>query len=233
MKSPIHLLASLTVTLFGLALPAVADAGRAELDQRLRTLTTKFVTMQDHAEKRIPREKLQKAHGILLLDRTKAGFVFAYQGGHGVAMVKDAKTGKWSAPSFVKADEASLGVQIGVQQSFIVALFMDAEAAKRLAESQTTLGGEARGTAGNESTGTEATTDSESLSVLVYSDREGLYGGAAVKGGNVEPDSNANVRYYGQAVTAREILFENKVKPTEAALELAGKVQAQTKGEKK
>ena len=41
-----------------------------------------------------PAETLRKAQGIILLDRTKAGFLFAYQGGGGVAMVKDAKQGQ-------------------------------------------------------------------------------------------------------------------------------------------
>ena len=51
-------------------------ADKAELDNRVRKLTGKFEAMQAKPDKRIPAENLRKAQGIVLLDRTKAGFVF-------------------------------------------------------------------------------------------------------------------------------------------------------------
>ena len=95
--------------LFGLAAPAWA-IDKSALDKRIRMLTAKFEEMQAKPDKRIPAENLRKAQGIILLDRTKAGFIFAYQGGGGLAMVKDAKSGQWSPPAFVSANEASLGL---------------------------------------------------------------------------------------------------------------------------
>src|SRR5262245_44955413 len=103
--------------LFSCVLTAFA-VDKSELDTRIRTLTSKFEALQGHAGKAIPAETLRKAQGVVLLDRTKAGFVFAYQGGGGVAMVRDPKTGKWSNASFMSANEASLGFQIGGEQSF-------------------------------------------------------------------------------------------------------------------
>ena len=81
------------ITTPGAVLPARA-VDQADLDKRIRTLTTKFEEMQAKPDKRIPAENLRKAQGIILLDRTKAGFIFAYQGGGGLAMVKDAKSGQ-------------------------------------------------------------------------------------------------------------------------------------------
>jgi len=95
-----------------LAASAVA-VEKAELDSRISTLTAKLVAMQQKPDKRIPAENLRKAQGIALLDRTKAGFLFAYQGGSGIAMVKDPKSGKWGPIAFLAASEASLGFQIG------------------------------------------------------------------------------------------------------------------------
>src|SRR5262245_3427192 len=91
---------------------AAAAADKAELDERIRTLTSKLESLQQ-TDKAVPAETLRKAQGIVLLDRTKAGFIFAYQGGGGVAMVRDRKTGVWSAPAFLSASEASLGFQVG------------------------------------------------------------------------------------------------------------------------
>jgi lipid-binding SYLF domain-containing protein len=60
--------------------------------------------------------------------------------------------------------------------------------------------------------------------MLVYSDRKGLYGGAAIKGGAITPDDVANRVYYEKPLTVKEILFDKKVKPTQATTELVGKL---------
>ena len=212
----------------GFAATALA-IDKAELDNRIRTLTAKFEAMQQKPDKSIPAETLHKAKGIVLLDRTKAGFVFAYQGGSGVAMVKNASSEKWSPAAFLSANEASLGFQVGGQQSFIVILFMNTNSTRWLTEPNLQFGGEARGTAGDSSTGAEGNVAPREPSVLVYDDRKGLYGGAAIKGDAIAPDETANRVYYGQAVSVSEILFENKVKPTETAAQLAGKIAERSK----
>jgi len=194
---------------------------KAELDNRIRTLTAKLEALQQKPDRGIPAENLRKARGIILLDRTKAGFIFAYQGGGGVALVKDVKTDKWSPAAFLGANEASLGFQVGGQQSFFVILLMNTNATRLLTEPNFEFGGEARGTAGNSSAGAEGTVSPTPQSVLVYDDRKGLFGGAAIKGGAISPDDEANRVYYQRSLTMKDILFENKVKPTEAASELA------------
>ncbi len=205
---------------------------KAELDQRAGKLLLKFDSLQAKPDKRVPPEVLHRAQGIILLDRTKAGFVFAYQGGGGVAMVKD-KKGKWSPLAFMKANEASLGFQIGGQQTFLVILLMNEEAGKLLVtESAFEFGGEARGTAGGSSAGAEGTVNSLEPSVLVYDDRHGLFGGAAIKGGALTADDEANRTYYGAGFTMKEILLDKRPKPTEAAATLAGKVNQYAKAGK-
>lgn len=214
--------------LFGLMVGCMAGsvpaADKAELDQRVRTLTAKLETLQLQPEKRIPAETLRKAQGIILLDRTKAGFIFAYQGGSGVALVRDPKTDAWSPAAFLAANEASLGFQVGGEQSFFAILLMDTNATRRLADSKFEFGGEARGTAGAASAGAAGTVSNPEQSILVYDDRKGLYGGAAIKGGAIAPDHEANRVYYEQFVTMQNILFEHKVKPTPATQELVAKL---------
>ena len=65
-----------------LTLPLLAG-DKAQLDYQLRKLTAKFEAMQANPEKAIPTETLRKTRDMVLLDRTKAGFVFAFQGGGG------------------------------------------------------------------------------------------------------------------------------------------------------
>jgi len=77
-------------------------------------------------------------------------------------MVKDPKLETWSPAALLKANEASLGFQVGGQQSFVVILLMTTNATRSLADGEIDFGGEARGTAGNSSAG--ATRSNESIS---------------------------------------------------------------------
>jgi len=217
----------LALLLFGLATPAFATS-RQELDNRILTLTAKFDALQRKPDKCIPRETLAKAKGIILLDRTKAGFIFAYQGGGGVAMVKDA-SGNWSPAAFLSANEASLGFQIGGEQNFYVMLLMTTNATEALTRERSDFGGEARGTGGDKSEGVGRSFTPEDESVIVYTDRKGVFGAAAIKGGVVAPDDEANAIYYGQAVSMRDILFDKEVKATETAADLARKISDHAK----
>ncbi len=102
---------------------------------------------------------------------------------------------------------------------------MNEESAKTLiADAAFEFGGEARGTAGDVSEGVEGKVDDIERAVLVYDDRQGLFGGAAIKGGAISPDATANCVYYGKPLTMEEILFDKKVKPTEEAGVLSRKI---------
>jgi len=206
-----------------MAFPGLAD-DKAKLDAQFRKLTAKFEAMQSNPEKAVPAEELKKARGVILLDRTKAGFIFAYQGGNGIALVKDGNTENYGAAAFLKANEASLGFQVGGEQSFYVILLMSTNATRGLADAKVNFAGEARGTAGDQSAGEEGKITEDQRPIRVYSDRTGLYGGAALKGGAISADDEANRKYYGDYFTIHDILFNKKVKPTDSAKELAKKL---------
>ncbi|MGO9201330.1 MAG: lipid-binding SYLF domain-containing protein [Limisphaerales bacterium] len=197
---------------------------KVKLDERVRTLAAKFQSLQSQPDKRIPADVLRKAQAVVLLDRTKAGFLFAFQGGGGVALVRDPGTHRWSPAAFVAANEASLGFQIGGEQNFFVILLMDTNATRLLTEASFDFAGEARGTAGDVSSGVESSVNQPGPPVLVYGEREGLYGGAAVKAGAIAPDNEANRAYYGQFVTMRDILFDRKVEATPSSKDLAATI---------
>jgi lipid-binding SYLF domain-containing protein len=214
--------------IFGLLLLSFVGSAFAvspvDLDRRIYRLGGMFEELQQKPDKRIPPELLRRAQGIILLDRTKAGFVFAFQGGVGVAMTKDPTTHQWSAPAFISANDASIGFQIGGEQGFFVILIMNSSATRLLTDPTFQVGGEASGTAGNVSAGAEGSVASTDMPVLVFSDKKGLFGGAAVKAGNITPDKEANWIYYGRYGGMREILFDHKIQPTEAATRLIDKL---------
>ena len=223
---------SIKKTIATLLLVSIASVGwtldKQDLEKRLQKLTLKFEELQKK-DKRVPPDKLAKAEGMVLLDRTKAGFIFAYQGGSGVAMVKDKASGEWSPVAFVSANEGSLGFQIGGQKSFLVMLLMDTNATRMLTDSNFEFGGEAQGTAGASSAGVDGVVNSGEVPVLVFDDREGLFGGAALKGGALAPDDNANSIYYGSDNSMKDILFGKKVQRTEGAATLAAKIKENSK----
>ena len=213
----------LGLLLFGFVSPVWA-VDRAELDDRVRMLTGKFEALQAQPDKRVPADVLRKAQGIILLDTTKAGFMFAFQGGNGVAMVKD-KWGNWSPVAFLNRNEGSFGFQAGGEQNFYVILLMNTNATRVLLKPAMDFGAEAQGTAGDTSAGAEGKIVSPFQSVLVYDEHNGFYGGVAFKNGALAPNENDNRVYYGQYVSMRDILFDKKLEATPAATNLAEKIK--------
>lgn len=214
------------ILVLGLATTAFAQT-KTELDARVRKLMAQFDSLQANAEARIPAEKLRKAMGVIVMERTKGGFVFGYEQGFGVAMIKN--KGNWSPFSFMSSQEGSFGAQIGGKSTFSVILLMNEAARDRLAKPKVNFGGEAGGTGGSDSGGVEDSL-TEKNPVLVFGESKGLYGGAVIKGGSVSADDKANEKYYGQSYSIKDILFDRKVKPSETATEFARKLDEAAKG---
>ena len=216
---------TLSLLVLGALLPARAE-GIKDYEDRITALTTKFEMMQVQPDKAIPSDILHRAEGVILLDRTRAGLLFAYQGGSGVALAREPHTRAWSPVAFLKANEASLGFQIGAEKNFYVVLLMNTNAARFLTDPTFEFGGDATGTAGGNTAGVSSTISPVERPILVYSLKEGLFGGAALKAGAVTPDEQANRNYYGQFVTMRDILYDHKVQATPSGTYLASKINA-------
>jgi lipid-binding SYLF domain-containing protein len=215
------------IMICGLALALGGSAlamDRTDLDQRVRALTAGFEALQQQPDKCIPAEVLRRAQGIILLGGTRAGLVFAYQGGGGIAMTKDPKTGKWGPVAFVQGGEGSLGPQIGGEQNFTAIVLTDPNAVRALAGPKVEFGSEARATAGGASAGAVADTPRDTLAAMIYDDHKGFYVGATIKSGAITPRDEANHVYYDRMVSQNDIMFGKAVSPTPAAIELAAKI---------
>ena len=69
----------LITVLFVLSIAWAATAvDRPQLELKAQKLIMKFQRMQEKPDKRVPADALRKAKAIILLDRTKAGFVVAF-----------------------------------------------------------------------------------------------------------------------------------------------------------
>jgi lipid-binding SYLF domain-containing protein len=199
----------LGILAMGLASSAFA-VDKSELEQRMQTITEKFNAMQQNSATAVPASELAAAKGIVLLDRTGGALIVGVNAGYGVALMKD-KLGHWSQPSFVSTGGASLGPQIGGNKDFFVVLAMTPDAADTLKQSSMDFGAQASAIGGTQSSGAE--TNFKSQPVKIYSQRNGLYAGAALKGGTVKEDADANQVYYGRPVSPEDV-FSAQVSST-------------------
>ena len=119
---------SLIVAFLFLGLVSSALAiDKEHLDGRIKRMMQKLEAMQEKPDKAIPAETFKKAKGIIIMERTRAGVVFAFMSGKGVALVRNGKSGKWGPAGFVQGSEASLGAQIGGESSLCGDFFDDHE----------------------------------------------------------------------------------------------------------
>lgn len=213
------------LAVIGLACPALA-LDRAQLNQQLQTLTDDFTTMQQ-SDKRVPADQLAHARGIVLLNRTKAGFIFGYNNGTGVALMRG-ENGRWGAPAFVSSTGASLGLQAGGEQDFFVILLMSPQTADDLTKQNINFGAGVSETGGNQNSHWQTSTG-PSQSVMVYGEHNGYFGGVSVKGGAISPDNHANEVYYGQPVSMSGILVNHQVQPSRTEEKLLGKISYYSK----
>lgn len=219
---------TLGLMIMGIAGSALAlDTG--QLDTRIQNLTGLFEAMQDKADVAVPAEVLHDAKGIVLIDVTKAGLGFAYQHGVGVALVKDPVTDKWSAPGFIEANTASVGPQAGGEQAFVVVVLTTTNSAQALTQPNFAPGGEAGATAGYSSGSVQGSAAPVAKDAKFYSDRNGFFGGAAMKFGGISPDDNANTIYYGKSVTMADVLFNHQVTRTSAGDQLTQAIKDHSK----
>ena len=155
----------------------------------------------------IPPEVLREARGLVIVSQVKGGLVLGLQFGYGVVLAKR-PDGSWSVPVFVRAGEASLGLQMGGQRTETIYLLMTDEAVRLLFSGRVNIGVDAAAVAGPRGYETEAVNRAIlDTPVLVYGRNHGLYAGATVKTGWIDRNDIANREYYATDHTLPELLF--------------------------
>lgn len=209
-----RLIALLLVGILGLAgATARAADSRVDLIQEVQNCETILREFQADPATAIPADILRQARGILILDQFKAGFIFGFKGGGGVALVKHSD-GQWSIPVLVKAPEASIGLQAGANSIQTVYVFMDDRTPRLLFNQHFHIGVDAKAVAGPHVADVEA--DNRPLlsePILVYTRSAGLFAGASVKAAEITRDDKANFTLYDTNYTIPELLYSNWVQP--------------------
>lgn len=155
-------------------------------------------------ESSIPATVLRNARGLAIIHVLKLGFVFSGKGGDGVVI---ARTGHgWSGPAFVGTGGAGWGLQIGGQLTEFVFVLNTEEAVRAFShDGNVTLGADLSAAAGPVGRDLQAGI-TPTAAVYTYSRSQGLFAGASLEGAVIAARRDANTRYYGRPVNARQIL---------------------------
>jgi len=213
-RSLICLLLVVLVALIFVTSPAVAD-DKSKDEATLSNASAVLQAMLN--DKSIPSSVLSKADCIIILPGVKKFAVgIGGSGGRGPMSCRQGKnyTGKWSAPAMYSIGGASAGLQLGGSSTDFVLLVMAPAAVDKVLSGKTKVGSDmtaAAGPSGATSTGSMGGAD-----ILTYGRAKGLFAGISLSGATLDPDNDANKRLYGQAVSVRDIVVTDTVKPTPA-----------------
>jgi lipid-binding SYLF domain-containing protein len=186
-----------------------------------------FEEMTKMPEKGIPTKLLQDCYAIAIFPNTiEAGFVIGGQYAQGVIVVKDRKTGKWSAPAVYNLKGGSFGWQIGGQAADNILLIMSERGLDGLMRSKFKLGADAAISAGPLGRDAAAATDAQLKGgILSYSRSRGAFIGLKLDGSVIRYNKGANRDLYGENLSAQSILIEKTVSPPAGAQRLMKDLQ--------
>lgn len=192
------LMAGLTAT------PALAD--KEDGIEKINDVVEVFDEIMGDSDTRIPRSLIDSSAGIAVIpDLVQGGFIVGAKRGHGLMIVRQ-PDGTWSNPAFLTLTGGSFGLQAGGKSSDVILLFRNRDAIEDLIDGDFEFGVSASGTAGP--VGETALDPSETLAdVLSYSRSEGLFGGVAVEGGDLDFDDDRNEDFYDRRDITPEQIF--------------------------
>jgi len=199
-------LALLAVLLAVLPIAARAQAVQQTLVDRATLAVQEMLTGPDPAEQLA---KLRDARAVMICPRVfQAGLVIGGSGGGCVLVARDG-AGSWSSPAFYTMSSASLGLQIGIQDSEIMMMIMTDRGLSAVMDTQFKIGGDASiavATAGEGVGG--ASTGGMRADIFAYAQSRGLYAGISLAGTTLTTDTDSNLAYYGRPLGARGIVVQ-------------------------
>ena len=212
----------LATTIMTLALAPLLAADQ-EPASRLGDAASVFAEVMAAPDQGIPLDLLEKAHCIVIVPELKtAAFVVGAKYGKGYVSCRQPGNAGWSAPATVRIEGGSVGFQIGGSSTDLVMLVMNERGARKLLESQFTLGGEASVAAGPVGRSATAQTDVQlRADILSWSRSRGLFAGVALAGATLREDLDDNAALYGSRLRNREIVTGGVSAPEAAARLLA------------
>eukprot|EP00128_Syssomonas_multiformis_P006013 Colp12_sorted_trinity150504_noHs@34476 len=158
-------------------------------------------------DKVIPPTIIENAKGVAVLTVFKAGFLVTMRAGSGLVVAR-LPNGSWSAPSAIGLVGLGGGFEIGAELTDFVIILNTQSAVDAFSKGgNVTLGANLSVAAGPIGRNMEAAAAVRSFSaVYTYSKTRGLFAGISLEGSGVVERKEANAKFYGERIRAREIL---------------------------
>lgn len=169
------------------------------------------------------KQMMQRARGIYVVpDYGRAAAVVGGQGGAGVLMVKH--DGKWLGPAFYNLGSISIGAQAGITAGSIALLLMNDKAVRSFGASNNfSLDANAGITIVNYSA--KAQGSAGKGDVVLWSDTEGAFAGAAIAASDIVFDKDETAALYKRSVAPGDVLA-GKLPPPSSAQTLVQAIAA-------
>ncbi|MDR1305152.1 MAG: lipid-binding SYLF domain-containing protein [Verrucomicrobiales bacterium] len=166
----------------------------------------------------IPQQILADAKGVAIISVSQGGFIFGGRHGEGIIVTRTrgALGPSWSAPLAFSLSGGSFGAQIGYQTlHYVFVLNSDAAVRTFLSGGEVQWNAAAQGTAGPDHAGAD-TDPAARAAVYIYTQSDGVYGGATIGGTTLRTDNDINRVAYGDTPLA-DLVAGQGVRPREAA----------------
>ena len=179
-------------------------AVQRKLHEQLTKAEAFYQKLQADTDTAIPNRVVASAKGILIVNRWSGGVGLGVTGGYAIGM-KKLDNGKFSAPVFYNLAGASLGLQVGGEESHTIAFLMTDKATRVLSDGKFVWSGNVKAVAGHH-VSADSTLD-KTADVVLYQDAKGLDVGATVAGIKVAVDEKNTRKYYqSTSITVNQIL---------------------------
>lgn len=157
--------------------------------------------------KKIPTEVIKKAKGLAIFTTMRTGLWVSGAGGSGV-LVGRKEDGSWSPPSGIMLHTAGLGFLVGVDIYDCVVVINTDKALEAFTHIRATIGGEVSAVAGPVGVGGVLETEMHKRQAPVwnYLKSRGFYAGVQIDGTVIIERGDENERFYGERVSAADIL---------------------------
>ncbi|MDE2334971.1 MAG: lipid-binding SYLF domain-containing protein [Rhodospirillales bacterium] len=196
-------------------LAGCAASGATQTDQQSLVDRSTLALQEMFAPNQNPQAValLKKAKAVMVCPRIfKASFIVGGSGG-GCVLVGRSATGAtgpaaWSGPAFYGIGSGSFGLQAGVQDSEVVLVVETDKGLRSLLDSHFKFGADAGVAVAAYGAGVQgAVTPALTADIVAFSSNRGLFAGVALDGSVLSTRSEWNQSYYGQALSAQQIVL--------------------------
>src|SRR5690349_5843121 len=137
---------------------AITYASGGSPEKRITESANVLSEIMNAKDQGIPEDLLEKAQCVGVVPNLKrAGFIVGAKYGRGIVTCRTENS--WSAPSFIRIEGGSIGLQIGAGETDLVFIVMNQRGMDKLTRDKFTVGADASAMAGPVGRSTEARTD--------------------------------------------------------------------------